>query len=326
MADRVELEFRRAADALLPPGASVVAAVSGGGDSVALLHLLVGMAAGRPLTVRVAHLDHALRRGSRADRVFVERLARRLGLDCLCERRPVGELRRRGESPEEAARRVRRDFLREAARTLGADRIATGHTLDDQAETVLMRLARGAGPRALSGMAARGPGPFVRPLLGIERSELRVFLARRGLEFREDPSNRDLRFDRNRVRRLVVPVLAEALNPRAPRQIVAAAERLREDAECLDEMARVEFGHLGRRTRGGAVVLQADRLAALRAPVARRVARLALEVAGTDARRIASRHLDALVRLAAGNGREAHLPSGVVAVRRGREIRLRRAR
>jgi tRNA(Ile)-lysidine synthase len=183
---------------------------------VALLHLL-RRCGGRGLRVTVAHLDHGLRRGSREDRRFVERLAREAGLPCVADRREVPALRQRDESPEEAARRVRRTFLLEAARSTGCRRIATGHTLDDQAETILMRLVRGAGPRALAGMARRGPGPFVRPLLGLERAELREYLRRHGLPFREDPTNRDLRFDRNRVRRLVLPLLAETLNPRAAR-------------------------------------------------------------------------------------------------------------
>jgi len=326
LGDRVELDFRRAADALLAEGTSVVAAVSGGGDSVALMHLLVRMSVGRSLTVRVAHLDHGLRRGSGADRRFVETAARELGLRCLAERRPVGELRRQGESPEEAARRVRRDFLREAAARLGADWIATGHTLDDQAETVLMRLARGAGPRALGGMAACGPGPFVRPLLGIERAELRGWLGRHGIGFHDDPSNRDLRFDRNRVRRLVLPVLAEALNPRAARHVVAAAERLRQDAECLDEMAALELERRCRRTRAGALVVDVRDLASLHPAVARRVASLALAAAGSDRRRIAARHVEALLELTATGGRELHLPNGVRALRLGAEIRLLRDR
>lgn len=325
MADRVELEFRRAADALLPEGCRVVAAVSGGGDSVALLELLWRMARGRALDLSVAHLDHGLRRGSGTDRRFVERIARERGLRCRADRRPVRELRRRGESPEEAARRVRRDFLRETLAEFGADWIATGHTLDDQAETVLMRLARGAGSRALAGMAPRGPGPFVRPLLRIERADLRAWLERRGLAFRDDPSNRDLRFDRNRVRRLVVPVLAAALNPRAARHLVAAAERLREDAECLDGMAEREFVRLSRRSRSGTLMLDARGLARLHPSVARRVARLALADSGSDLRRIAARHVDALVGLTGAGGRELHLPNGVRALRRGREIRLFRA-
>ena len=202
MADRVELAFRQAAGGLIPEDCNLLAAVSGGGDSVALLHLLRRFCSSGSRRLVVGHLDHGLRDGSRADRIFVERLAQELELDCISDRREVNVLRRRDESPEEAARRVRRGFLVETARGAGCDTIATGHTLDDQAETVLMRLVRGAGSTALAGMTTTGPGPFVRPLLAIERGDLRSCLQRKRLAFREDPTNNDLRFDRNRLRHL----------------------------------------------------------------------------------------------------------------------------
>jgi len=328
MADRIEIQFREAADRLLPAHGTLLVAVSGGADSVALLHLLARFAARRPLRLVVAHLDHALRRGSPVDRRFVERLSARLGLPCLSDRRDVASLRLRGDSPEEAARRVRRGFLVEAAAQAGATRIATGHTLDDQAETVLMRLARGAGPAALAGMEAAGPGPFVRPLLGIERADLRAWLRGRGLSHREDPSNRTLRYDRNRVRRLVVPALAEALNPRAARHLVEAAERLREDAKYLDALAGRRLASVARGSSRGTLALDAGALARTPSCLAARIVRLALERSGTDPRRIGSRHVNALLGLARGeDGRQADLPGGLRAVRRGKRILLeRRAR
>jgi tRNA(Ile)-lysidine synthetase-like protein len=316
MADRVEIAFRRAAVELIPAGGSVLAAVSGGGDSVALLHLLHRFCPRRGVQLVVGHLDHGLRRGSRTDRAFVERLARDLGLACVAGRLEVGKLRRRSESPEEAARRVRRGFLLEAAGRAGCARIATGHTLDDQAETVLMRLVRGAGAAALGGMSASGPGPFVRPLLALERSDLRGFLRRRGHAHREDPSNQDLRFDRNRVRRLVLPLLTESLNPRAAKNLVKAVGMFREDAEHLDALAVAAFAKLSRRDRSGRVVLDARRWSATAPAVAKRVARLALREAGADPRHIATRHIEALLDLArGGGGRRLHLPTGVTARR-----------
>jgi len=313
MADRVELAFRRAALRLIPDGSLVLAAVSGGCDSVALLHLLVGYARGGRLRIAVAHLDHALRRGSVSDRGFVERIAAEMEIECVFDRRPVAKLRRKDESPEEAARRVRRAFLVETSRRIGADLIATGHHLDDQAETILMRLVRGAGPSSLAGMAESGPGPFVRPLLGIERTELRDYLGRRGLPFREDPTNRDLSFDRNRVRRLVLPVLTEALNPKAARRLVDSVGRLREDAVYLDDLAEALYRR-GRKR-------QARSLAEAPAPLARRIARLALAEAGSDPRRIAARHVAAVLRLADGPpGKSVDLPRRIRAIRRPRSI------
>lgn len=306
MADRVELAFRRAALRLIPPESRLLAAVSGGADSVALLLLLRRWAARHGAELTVAHLDHGLRRGSRADRRFVERLCSSSGVRCIAGRREVTALRRRHESPEEAARRVRRAFLIEAGREVGAQRICTGHTLDDQAETILMRLVRGAGSTALTGMAALGPGPFIKPLLEIERADLRAYLGRKEQPFREDRSNRDLRFDRNRVRRRILPLLAAELNPKAARHLVKAARLLRDDALYLDAQAAERYASIAGTGRRG-LTLDAGALAELPAVLGRRVARLALERGGTDPRRIASRHVEALLDLARSGG-EIHLP------------------
>lgn len=319
-ADPVELAFRRAAAALLPDGTTVLAAVSGGADSMALLALLHRLAPRRKLHLVVAHLDHALRRGSAADARFVADQAAARGLQVISARRPVRDARRKDESPEEAARRVRRTFLLEAAREVGAERIATGHTLDDQAETILQRLARGAGPAALGGMLAAGPGPFLRPLLAIERAELRAWLRSHRVRWREDPSNRSLAHDRNRVRRLVLPLLAKQLNPRAARHLVDAAARVREDAAYLDALAAGILEGASR-TADGALVLDAAVLSGER-PVAARVARLALQTAGADPRRISARHVEALLALAASSGGSLDLPS-LKAERKSRgELRL----
>src|SRR5258706_5391332 len=140
MSNAVEVAFHRAAGALVAERRRLVVAVSGGGDSVALLHLLHRFAVRRRIELTVAHLDHALRRASVQDSRFVARLAASLDLPFVASRRDVRAARRKDESLEEAARRVRRAFLMEAATTAGADAIATGHTLDDQAETIVMRL------------------------------------------------------------------------------------------------------------------------------------------------------------------------------------------
>lgn len=325
MGSRVEVAFRKEAQRLIPRGGSVLAAVSGGGDSVALVHLLHRLSHSHRLELGLAHLDHGMRRGSRADRTFVERLAARLRLPVHAERREVPALRRKDESPEEAARRVRREFLLEVAARHGYRQVATGHTLDDQAETILMRLARGSGASGLAGMAAAGPWNYVRPLLGLERSELREFLQRNDLRWREDPSNGDLRFDRNRVRLRLLPVLENTLNPRAGRHLVHAARLLREDAALLDGLAGQQLADLSRRDRRGRLVLDAAGIAGLAAPIARRVARLALAQAGVDARRLSSRHVAALLDLAdGGTGRNLDFPGGVSASREGGRLRIGR--
>jgi tRNA(Ile)-lysidine synthase len=317
MADSVEIAFHRAARGLISERIHLLVAVSGGGDSVALLHLIHRFAARRRIDLTVAHLDHALRRGSTLDSRFVVRLAASLGLPLVALRRDVRAARRKDESLEEAARRVRRTFLLGTAEKTGAGAIATGHTLDDQAETILMRLARGAGPAALAGMVASGPGPFVKPLLGIERAGLRAWLRKKRLPFRDDPSNASLAFDRNRVRHLVVPALAKALNPAAARHLVEAAGRLREDAAYLDALASERFEAIASR-RADVLAIQALALAALPHTLAARVALIALVAAGCDPRRISSRKLDAVVALASANpGSSLDLSGRIEARRRG---------
>jgi tRNA(Ile)-lysidine synthase len=309
VADRLELAFRRAADRLVPADVPVVVAVSGGSDSMALLHLILRYRRGRTAGVVVAHLDHGLRRGSRADRTFVEAVARALGLAAVSDRRDVETRRRRSESTEEAARRVRREFLHEVARDVQASTIALGHTRDDQAETILLRLLRGAGPTALAAMRERGPGPFVRPLLDLERIDLRRFLERHDLAWREDPSNRDERFDRNRIRHRVMPVLADLGFPRAGRALVRAADRLREDAEHLDVLAGQRLARIRSGADGERFTLDAPALARLAAPLGRRVVRLALRQAGVSEKAASVRLIDAVLDLAGGpRGRRLDLP------------------
>lgn len=307
---------------LFKGGERTLLAVSGGPDSLAMLHVFARLAPQYDFDLHIAHFDHRLRDGSGADAAFVARQAASLGLPATVraaeETAPIP-----GRSPEETARDRRQSFLQEVAEGIGAVRIATAHTMDDQAETILMRLVRGAGPTALAAMAPTGPGPFVKPLLGLEREALRAWLRKRHFPFRDDPSNRSLAFDRNRVRRLVVPVLAKALNPAAARHLVEAAARLREDAAFLDALARERFDALASR-RAGALVLQAPSLAALPRPLASRVARIALEAAGCDPRRVSSRHVEALVGLAgSSSGASLDLPGGLVSRRRGRLLEFR---
>jgi tRNA(Ile)-lysidine synthase len=322
VADALELAFARALRPLVPDGSLILAAGDGGADSTALLHLLRRVAPARDYRIVVAHLDHGLRRGATAERRWVERMADTLGLPCVAERRAVRIARREGDSPEEAARRVRRGFLEDTARRCGARHIATGHTLEDQAETVLFRLARGSAPTALAAMSAAGPGPFVRPLLGIARADLRAYLRRGRIPFLEDPSNANLDVPRNRIRHEVLPALCRAVSPRAARHIAAAAARLRADAALLDDLARAAAARLATR-RALVVRLDAAGMAALPAPLGGRVARLVLESAGIDPRRLSARHVQALLELAAAPGGELDLP-GQRAVRRGDAVAISR--
>jgi tRNA(Ile)-lysidine synthetase-like protein len=207
---------RALAEAGIGPGAVVLAGVSGGPDSTALLSVLASLAPELGFTLRACHVDHGIRPGAEraADRASVQELCARLGApldvrlipDGRCER----EAREGGRSLEEVARRCRLTLLVEAAEAAGAGSIALGHTRDDHRETVLMRALQGAGARGLAGIALRR-GRFVRPLLGASRADVVAHLAEAGLTARADPSNTDPRFLRNRVRLEVLPTLHRAV-------------------------------------------------------------------------------------------------------------------
>lgn len=221
-------------------GQRVLVAVSGGGDSVALLHLLLAPSLG--LELEVVHVHHGARGAEAdADQEFCAGLARGLGL-AFHARRLAAE-----PSPPEGReagwRRARYRELSELARLRGASAVATGHQRDDIAEGVLVQLLRGAGPRALAGIAARTPTGFVRPLLHLRRAELRGWLETRGLPWREDSSNRDPSHLRSRVRHEVMPDL-EAISPRIVEHLVRLAAALAEDEAHLADRARPLVGGL----------------------------------------------------------------------------------
>jgi tRNA(Ile)-lysidine synthase len=206
LTDEIGCQVKR--HAMLAAGQRGLVAVSGGADSLALLLALHDLGA----SLAVAHLDHGLREASAADAAFVRTTAAQLGLECVVERRDVTAYRReRKLSLEAAAREVRYTFLRETAAKLGAGAIFLGHTADDQVETLLLRLIRGAGAAGLRGMQA-SEGLLCRPLLAVWREDVEAYLRQKGVEWREDASNLDPRFLRNRVRHELLPLLA-TMNP-----------------------------------------------------------------------------------------------------------------
>lgn len=269
---------------LLPAGTRVAVALSGGADSVALLFALREVAADELfLVVGAAHLNHQLR-GAEADSdaQFCRDLAARLEMPIDVERADVATLAREtGTSIEHAAHIARHAFFDRAVARLGATVIAVAHTKDDQAETFLLRLLRGAGPRGLSGIHPRA-GVVVRPLIDTSRAEVRDFLRAAGIAFREDASNADLSIPRNRIRHELLPLLDARFSPGVVNVLDRAAAIAREDADYLEDAARTVAARLISRTTRG-VELDADALLAEPPAIARRVIRLAQQtVAGHD--------------------------------------------
>jgi tRNA(Ile)-lysidine synthase len=258
---------------MLASGDRVAAAVSGGPDSVCLLHVLLELAPRLGVTVAaVAHFNHKLRgEASEEDERFVAALAARHGVAFLCERSAVAEA---GGNLEQTARHARHAFFSRLIRLGVADRVATGHTSDDQAETVLFRLLRGSGLAGLAGILPVTREGLIRPLLDVTRSEVEEFLRVRGIPWREDASNQDARFSRNRIRHSLLPQLAREWNPRVSATLAHLADLAREEEQWWhEEISRLALEMLFE-TEGG-IEVEACKLAALPKAVARRVIRRA---------------------------------------------------
>lgn len=210
----------------------VVVAFSGGPDSTALLWALHAWSPSRGIRLLAAHLDHGTDPGSESRACRAARIARELGVPFISDRRPVPAARRSGESLEEAARRIRYGFLEEVRLDRSARWIATAHHADDQAETVLLRLLQGSGAEGLAGIRPVR-GSVVRPLLDLPRRCLLEALEGSPLGSVEDPTNRDLRFARNRVRHRLLPHLT-AEDPELPRRLASIADRARGARSRLD--------------------------------------------------------------------------------------------
>jgi tRNA(Ile)-lysidine synthase len=311
-------------------GERLAVAVSGGADSVALLCLLLELRAELGIVLSVAHVNHKLR-GEEADEDerFVAKLARQHGLELHARDAPVdhNNISRINSGIEAAARELRYVFFRQLARESRVTKIATAHTLDDQAETVLLRIFRGTGIRGLSGIHPRivfeeqghAFGEVVRPLLGFRRAALQEFLRERGQSWREDSSNRDIAFLRNRVRHRLLPMIGEEFGE-------ASIEHMSE----LAEIARAEEEHWERvhpevRGQGGgaaetrqAASLRVERLSALPLAAQRRLVRAWLEMNVPDLN-ISFRLIEEALELACGAaGKKLELPSGRN-LRRGRQ-------
>jgi tRNA(Ile)-lysidine synthase len=306
---------------MLPPGGRVLVALSGGPDSVALLHVLQTLERrGHLIVAGAAHFNHQLRGAEAdADEVFCRELAASVRVPIIVGR---GDVRRMaaesGRSIEDAARTARYSFLNGAAASFAAAAIAVGHSLEDQAETFLLRLIRGAGPAGLSGVRPRA-GIVIRPLLEISRADLRAYAAEHGLAFREDSSNADVGIPRNRVRLELLPHLQQ-FSPAIAETLARQAAVARADDEFL-EAAAIESAPLIVLQEDNGVALDAAALAALHPALASRVARTALQAAAPG-RFIGFQHVDDLLDLTRrGDGSAVALPV-LVATRRGARIEL----
>lgn len=298
---------------MLPSGGVVLCAVSGGADSMCLLHYLHTGAEAGGYTLHAAHFDHNLRGAeSRRDADFVANWCKEWGIPFHLGSADVGaQARTRGEGVEETARALRYAFLQETAQAVGATRIATAHNADDNAETLLLHLVRGTGLQGLTGIPPRR-GTLVRPLLTTPRAEILAYLEAYHLPHVEDGTNSDTRYARNKLRHEVLPVL-RALNPRLTESLNDAVGLLRKDNDCLN--AQAANAAASARPRGGGWSIPAALVARQPDPIASRMVRWLFSRLGEYDFRAA--HLHAVVALcrSADPSASADLPHGLVARR-----------
>ena len=256
---------------LLPPGSRVVVGLSGGCDSVAMTRLLLDLAGNGEFEIAaLAHFNHRLRATADRDEAFCRELAQRLALPFVVESAEVAAYaEQHGLSVEDAGRRLRYGFLQRTAAALGANRIAVAHTQDDQAETFLLKLMRGAGLTGLGGIYPRRD-IVIRPLLDTARADLRGYLEAAGEPWIEDETNEDISNPRNRVRHRVLPELDRVARAPTRPAIARAAALIREDAQWLDELSRARFQVLAVEI-DSRLELDVAALAETPAPILRRV-------------------------------------------------------
>jgi tRNA(Ile)-lysidine synthase len=275
---------------MFPREGTVLCALSGGRDSMCLLHILLELAPEYGFSVACAHYNHRLRGGeSDRDARFVKEYCARLGIPVYVGSGDVNAFsREKGLSVEEAARELRYAFLEQTADEIGATKIATAHNAEDNAETVLLNLIRGSG---LSGLGGIPPvrGRIIRPLLKTTRAEIESYLEEKGIPHVEDSTNAKDDYSRNRLRHGVLPVLRE-LNPAFVQNVSRTADLLREDEEFIAGQAR-DFIQKNLRKKGESATLPAGLLAELPNPVSARVFKL---VAGSG---LSAVHIEALRQL-----------------------------
>ncbi|GMU92824.1 MAG: tRNA(Ile)-lysidine synthase [Candidatus Hydrogenedentota bacterium] len=295
---------------MLGPGDAVLAAVSGGPDSICLLYVLREL----DCNVRVAHLDHQTRQGqSAADARFVVKVAESLGVPCHVHRYAVAEgAAQYGDSFEEYARKIRYEYLRNMAEQCGCRAIATGHHADDQAETVLMRVLRGGWPEGLAGIGPvsrpRSGAPIIRPLLNCMREEILAYLNERGVAFRTDETNADTRHPRNRIRHDLLPLLEERYNPQIREALIRLGELQRAENEVLDGLTEAALSKCVRRDR-----IDRAAFASLSVGIQRRVLAKTLSLHGIDTEYDRVERARALV-LGGDTGKRVDIGNGFVLI------------
>ena len=284
---------------MLEPKDSVLVGVSGGPDSVALLHVLIKLASRFSLRLGVAHLNHSLRqKDSDKDAEFVASLAGKFDLPCYVRKENVNKYKVENKlSLEEAARRVRYTFLDSVSESNNFNKIALGHHSDDNAELVLMNLFRGSGPKGISGIPPVRDGKIIRPLINLKRSEIIDYLETKGLKHVSDTSNLDTRYIRNRIRLNLIPLLKESYNPKIIDTLNRLSEIIGFEEEWIEDTIHPLFEKTALSLQDDIVSFSVPRLKEINIAARRRIIRKAIERIKGDLRRITFFHIDSVINL-----------------------------
>ena len=308
---------------MILPGERVAAGISGGADSVCLLYMLLAWRERCPFTLLPVHVEHGVRgEESLEDAAFTERLCAGLGLPCHVEHVDMnGFALREKLSPEEAGRKLRYAAFKEALGESGG-RIAVAHNRNDQAETVLLNLARGSGLRGLGGMRPVS-GRIIRPLLETSRGEIEDWLRGRGITWRTDSTNDQLCYARNRIRHIALPALTESVNSAAAEHICRAAEKAAEADRYLEKLAEEKYSSLLQKETEKSIRLDAGGLLEEDPLLQEYLIRYALRRVSGGLKDTGSVHVEAVRELLGKkSGKRLNLPGGVLAVRVGEALVL----
>jgi len=303
---------------------SILVGVSGGADSVFLLYFLIELSKQQPLTIGVAHVNHCLRgEESVRDSDFVRELSARLDLPCHIGSFDVKRFQKEHRlSTEEAARRVRYDFFYQTAKKNKYDKIATGHHADDNAELILMNLIRGSGASGLSGMQAVR-GVLVRPLLDVSKYELTDCLDLLGVPYIYDSSNSDTTFLRNRVRLELLPLIEAKYNGNIKKTLNRTGRLIADEENWLNGIVEPAFRGMIESMDEKSISLVADKFNSCHIAEKRRIARMAVNEAKGDLRRISQQHIEMILALAETTGsKSVDLPGRIRIYKSGAFIRI----
>ena len=303
---------------MIAAGDSILVGVSGGPDSVALLHLLLARVQRYQLRLGVAHLDHSLRPESERDADFVRRMAVGLGLAVYMDKIDVVRMQRQLHlSLEEAARKARYDFFQRTAGQHGYAKVAIGHHADDNAETLLLHLLRGSGRLGLGGIRPIRQGVYIRPLIRAGRTDIENYLRIRGSAFLNDRTNTDSAMLRNRIRQRLIPLLESDYRPGLRAILSRTAEVLAAEEEWIEELLRPVFERLITDRRPEGLALAAAGIGELPLAAARRIVRSALRLARGDLGRIGFAHVEQIIHLSrlSGEAGPVHLPGNLRVLR-----------